>query len=375
MLQKQARLDDGSMDQCNRSVAQVDLSALRHNLDVVKQHCPNQKIMAMVKSDAYGHGLVPCAQALDSVDGFGVACLSEAVQLRDAGLQQAIFVMSGFCHVDEIALLQQYDLVAVVHQPWQVDAILQVWLSKPLKVWLKLDSGMGRLGLEPAAFRQAYQALLACDHVSDEIGLMTHLACADDPADAMTDSQIDAYWRVVCHMPGPKSIANSGGILHWPKSINNTDWVRPGIMLYGAAPAASQQAADYNLQPVMTLSASVISVKWMQQGDSVGYGQAWRCPEDMRVAVLAHGYGDGLPRTSAGLQVSHAAGKATVIGRVSMDLTTIDCRHLDTVKSGDRVIIWGQGGQSVTTAATQANDFHYELLTRVASRVQRNYTE
>lgn len=355
--------------------ATIDLNALRHNFDVVKRHCPSQKVMAMVKSRAYGHGLISCARALSNADGFGVACLGEAIALRQAGIQQSIFLISGFHHADDLDAVVEHDLIPVLHAPWQIDILAARSLAKPLTVWMKIDTGMGRLGFLPESFMVNYQRLITIAGIEQNVGVITHLSSADDLSDPTTKQQIDRYWQLVEGCPGPKSIANSAGILHWPQAVVNTDWVRPGIMLYGAAPALGAEGSDLDLHAVMTVRAQVIAVKAMKQGDPVGYSHTWTCPEDMTVAILAYGYGDGLPRTASGLQVAHANGSASIIGRVSMDLTAIDCRGVPGVQPGDFVTVWGQGGLSVTAAARQIDEFHYELLTNVSGRVRRQYTE
>lgn len=355
--------------------ATIDLDALRHNLGVVKRHCPNQKIMAMVKSRAYGHGLVSCARALSDADGFGVACLHEALILREVGISQEIFLVSGFHHAEEITAITAHDFTAIIHSPWQIDALEQADLSQPIKIWMKIDSGMGRLGFTPEVFQSEYQRLRAIAGVHNNIGVITHLSSADDVNDPITLQQIEAYRQLTKDIAGPKSIANSGGVLHWPPAIESTDWVRPGIMLYGVAPNMAEQGEKYDLRPVMTVYAQVLAVKQMKKGQPVGYSHAWCCPEDMKVAVLAYGYGDGLPRTAAGLKVTHAKGQAAIVGRVSMDLSTIDCRGLDDIQPGDEVILWGNGGESIETVATEIGDFTYEMLTNVSGRVRRIYME
>ncbi|MDF1797132.1 MAG: alanine racemase [Coxiellaceae bacterium] len=355
--------------------ATIDLDALRHNLGVVKRQCPNQKVMAMVKSRAYGHGLVSCARALSDADGFGVACLHEALVLREVGIAQEIFLVSGFHHAEEIAAIIEYDITAIIHSPWQIDALAQAELSQPIKIWMKIDSGMGRLGFASEIFHNEYQRLRAIAGVHNNVGVITHLSSADDVDDPITLQQIEAYRELTKDIIGPKSIANSAGILHWPQAVENTDWVRPGIMLYGVAPNMNEQGKKYDLQPVMTVYAQVLAVKQMKQGQAVGYSHTWQCPEDMTVGVLAYGYGDGLPRTAAGLSVTHANGQASVVGRVSMDLTTIDCRGLSDIQPGDEVILWGKGGESIETVATGIGDFTYEMLTNVSGRVRRIYTE
>lgn len=369
---RQGRLVDQGM--FHRTVAVIDVTALRHNFSVVRRYCPQQKIMAMIKANAYGHGAVACAEALTEADGFGVACLGEAIELRQAGIKQPIFVMSGFNHIDELNEFVDYDLVSILHHTWQVEALLASQLSKPLKVWLKIDTGMGRMGLSPKDFMASYTGLSDCDHVVHPLGLMTHLACADDVGDPMSAEQIRCFWRLVEKLPGEKSIANSGGILHWSQACEQSQWVRPGIMLYGAPPALEDTSEAFDLKPVMTLKTHVLSVKAMKSGCPVGYGQAWQCDRDTSIAVLGIGYGDGLPRISQGYAVAYGEVYMPIVGRVSMDLTTIDCGR-QVLQPGDQVVVWGQGGQSVMLAAQQLDNFHYQLLTGVSERVRRVYIE
>jgi alanine racemase len=350
-----------------RSWATIDLAALQHNWQRVKTFAPDCSLLAMIKSNAYGHGLLTVAKNL-AADGFGVACLSEAVALREAGIQQTIILMRGMQSVAELhkAVEQQFSLV--IHSPEQVRLLEQTTLPRPITIWLKLDTGMHRLGFPPHQAQTIYQRLQNCINVAKPLHILTHLAEADSLEKTTTQRQIDLFKATTATWVGPKSIANSAGIIAWPNA--HSDWVRPGIMLYGVSPFSDREARDYDLQPMMTLCSHLIAVNTLQAGDAVGYGGTWTCPEEMRVGVVAVGYGDGYPRHAPNNTPVLIRGvRCPMIGRVSMDMLTVDLRTCPAAQVGDIVTLWGQG-LPIEEIARHAGTIGYELLCQVTPRVQ-----
>lgn len=352
------------------TVARIDLQALQHNFQQVRSRVDsNSKIIAMVKADAYGHGLLPVADALPEADAFGVAILKEALALRQAGITQSIVVMTGFSSVDELQQMVEHDLATVVHAPFQLDLLESVSLKAPLSVWFKIDTGMHRLGFSAAQVEDAYQRLLACKSVKKPLCVMTHLADADNKENDFTQEQIRVFSELTDALDGAKSISNSAAI--FSQSNPSADWVRPGIMLYGASPFAGSVGEKENLRPVMTLQSKLIAVKHLKKGDRVGYGCTWTCPEDMPVGVVAIGYGDGYPRhAKSGTPVLVNGVECPLVGRVSMDMITVDLRAQVDAKVGDVVTLWGEG-LPVERIAEGVGTISYELLCQVTSRVPR----
>ena len=350
--------------------ARMDLSALQSNLQRVRNAAPSSRVMAIIKANGYGHGMLRVAKALVSADAFGVACLDEALWLRDAGIAQPVLLLEGFYEASELELICRHELAIVVHHEFQIGILEKSRVSAPVHVWLKIDTGMHRLGFDPQQVPNAYRRLTSCRNVAGPLHLMTHLADADSRHDPLTAQQIESFNATVSGFEGERSIANSAAIIAWPQS--HGDWVRPGIMLYGASPFNDTVGAAEGLQPVMTLSSKLIAINHFKKGDKVGYGGEWTCPEDMPVGVVAIGYGDGYPRgVSSGTPVVIKNQRVPVVGRVSMDMITVDLRGLPTARTGDTVVLWG-GGLPVEEIAQCAKTIPYELLCRVTQRVRIN---
>jgi len=346
----------------------IDLSALRHNLQQVRSAAPGSKVMAAIKANGYGHGLVRVAQALQHADAFGVASIGEAIQLRQAGIKQPIVLLEGFFQADELPLIAQHDFIIAVHHAAQLEMLERAQLERPVQVWLKVDSGMHRLGFEPTAVPAAWQRLECCTNVAKVIGFMTHLANADNREDSATEAQLELFRQVTAGLPGQRSIANSAAVLGWPQS--HSEWVRPGIMLYGISPFLSGDGREHGLRPVMTLRSELIAVNRLKRGDAVGYGGTFVCPEDMPVGVVAAGYGDGYPRHApAGTPVLVNGRRVPLVGRVSMDMITVDLCSQPDAKPGDPVVLWGEG-LPVEEIAAHAGTIAYELVCRVMPRVE-----
>lgn len=350
-------------------VARINLSALLHNFFNICQKAHGRKVLAMVKSDGYGHGLLRIARTLEHhADAFGVASLEEAQHLRDERIDTPIVVMSGFRDGLELCEFDRLNLSAVIHRFDQVETLEHNTLKRPLSVWLKVDTGMHRLGFSINEVPSVYQRLLDCENAKKPIGFMTHLADADNSDRSFTHFQIEQFGRVTSTLDGPKSIVNSAGILAYPESL--ADWVRPGISLYGASPFADRIGLDEGLRPVMTLMAKIISIKSCRRGDKVGYNCTWTCPEDMPIGIVGIGYGDGYPRHAKnGTPVLLNNTLCSIVGRVSMDMLAIDLRHTSKAALGDSVILWGEG-LPVEEIARCADTISYELFCRVEERVQ-----
>lgn len=324
--------------------------------------------MAMIKSNGYGHGLLRIAQNLPHAQAFGVACLEEALILRDAGIKNEIVVMAGFYNAAELPLMIQHHLTCVIHQFEQIEQLKQTKLASPLSVWLKIDTGMHRLGFPADKASQAYQQLLDLPNIQKPISLMTHLADADNSDNRFTHKQIEKFSQITAQWPGKKSIVNSAGIIAYPQA--HADFVRPGILLFGVSPFANRTGAQEGLKPVMTLSAKIMEIKDCQPGDAIGYGCAFHCTEPMRIGIVGIGYGDGYPRhVPNGTPTLVNEKICPLVGRVSMDMVAIDLRDQPKAKVDDPVILWG-GELPVEKIASYAGTIGYELLCGVTARVK-----
>ena len=350
--------------------ARINLQALQQNFSRVQQAAPNSKIMAIIKANAYGHGLVRVAQALPAADAFGVACLEEAISLREAGFDRRIVLLEGLFSAEDVGLINGYQLDVVIHHESQLALLEQGRLLRSLDVWVKLDSGMHRLGFEPGSVASVTTRLRQIPQLGN-IHYMSHFCCADDLDNTATGTQLQLFLDAVAATDADTTLANSAAILGWPDT--HRDWVRPGIMLYGGSPLQGRSAESLELQPVMTLSTRLIAVNARRQGDAIGYAQDWRCPTDMQIGVAAIGYGDGYPRHAPSGAPLLVNGKpAALAGRVSMDMICIDLSGHPEAKVGDEVVLWGDG-LPVDDVAAAAGTISYELLCGVGSRVAFEY--
>jgi alanine racemase len=320
--------------------ALIDLQAFRDNYHLAKE-LTSARALAVVKADAYGHGAVRCAEALgDLADGFAVACIEEALALREAGIQAPILLLEGFFEASELPLMVEHNLWGVVHALWQVEAIEQAQLRAPITLWLKLDSGMHRVGLDPADYTQAYQRLLASGKVA-KVVMMSHFSSADELDNPRSSEQLAQFVSVCEGLSAQVSLRNSPAVLGWPQVPS--DWVRPGLMLYGASPFEQPHPQADRLVPVMTLESRVISVRELPPGEPVGYGQHFVTDRPMRVGVVAMGYADGYPRHApTGTPLMVAGKRSRLLGRVSMDMLCIDLTDVPEAGLGSRVELWGQ---------------------------------
>lgn len=356
----------------NSSCAIIDTQAWQHNLAQVKRFAPDSQVMAVIKANAYGHGAIQAAKALSLADGFAVARLPEALQLRDAGIEHPITLLEGCLTRAELAVAAAQNCRPVVHHLEQLEWLEQAHLHQPIKVWLKIDSGMHRLGVAPEQVENFYQRLLKSPSVAKPIGLMTHFSCADEADRTSTEAQIATFQLCSGGLEGERSMANSAGLVGFATS--QCDWVRPGIMLYGVSPMLAQTADELALQPVMTLKSKVIAVRDHHAGEPAGYGASWRSKKDTQLAVVAIGYGDGYPRHApSGTPVLINGKRYPLVGRVSMDMITVDLGLDHDVQVGDSVTLWGKG-LPVEEVALSAGTIGYELLCSVTRRVAFSYS-
>jgi alanine racemase len=348
----------------------IDLQALRHNLARVRALAPSSNVMAVVKADGYGHGLERVARALADAEAFGVAALSDAERLRAIGLRNRIVLLSGFDEPADLELLRALDVDTVVHHDTQL-AMLEAdarGSGEPIRVWLQFDTGMHRLGFDPARAADPHARLQALPNVSEELVAMSHFASSDDFDGAQTLAQLQAFSGVSACMGAPVSLSNSAAVLGWPDA--HRDWVRAGGALYGLSVVEGKSGADFGLKPVMKLSTRLIAINRVANGERVGYSATWECPEDMDVGVAAIGYGDGYPRSvPSGTPVLVNGARVPLIGRVSMDLMTIDLRTRPGAKVGDEVTLWGPELPAEEIAAA-AGTISYELTCSITRRVR-----
>jgi alanine racemase len=354
--------------------ALIDSAALRHNLGTIRAYAPGAKIMAVVKANAYGHGLVSTALALADADSFAVARLEEGLALRAAGVRAPIVLLEGVVSAEQLAEAAHQGFELVVHDPLQLKLLEGHRGAERFVLWIKMDTGMNRLGFRPENFGSAHARLAALPVPALELRAMTHLARADEREQSMTRDQVATFEKTLAaagllggaaHIT--TSIGNSAGTLGWPAAHGN--WVRPGLALYGVSPFAGETAEKYGLKPVMTLETTVLTVRDVKRGETVGYAGAWRAERDSAIAILAAGYGDGLPRHLAnGTPVSISGARYPLVGRVSMDMIAVDVTGAPKVSTGQKAVVWG-AGLPVEEVARHADTIPYELLCGVSQRV------
>ncbi len=348
---------------------EIDIRALKHNVAYVKACCPSQKIVAMVKANAYGCGIQAIVPEISAkVDAFGVACLEEAMALRSLTSKPCVLFQGVFSSSElfDVAVL---DLDCVIHHSRQLEWLLATPLPKPIRIWLKVNTGMNRLGVEPSEVGDILTALKNCPWVSSEIVVLSHMACADEPSHPQNQAQTDKFNALSPVLNGvSKSFANSAVILTAPHL--HYDWVRPGIMIYGVSPLQEKTSNDLNLRPVMQFISTITVIHDVAAHESIGYSGIWRTKKPARIGVVAVGYGDGYPRHIDEHAVVWISGhRVPIVGRVSMDMMTVDLSLLPSVDVGDRVELWGKN-LLVEEVASYARTSPYELLCQVSSRAR-----
>ncbi|GGC93598.1 alanine racemase [Halopseudomonas salina] len=350
--------------------ALIDLDALRHNYRLAKG-LSDARVFAVIKANAYGHGALECAQALaPEADAFAVACIEEALELRAAGISQPILLLEGWFEASELPLIAEHRLWAVVHDQWQIENLLTTTLTEPLHIWLKLDSGMHRVGFAPEEYPKVWRQLASSAQVAS-LTRISHFSRADEPDTGRTEEQLATFMRATEGLKGPASLCNSPGVLAWPQAHN--DWLRPGIMLYGATPFGFPQEYADRLQPVMQLESRVIAVRELPPGEPIGYGSRFITARPTRMGVVAMGYADGYPRHAPdGTPVLIDGQRSQLIGRVSMDMLTVDLTDLPGSGLGSAVRLWGTG-LNASEVAAQAGTIAYQLFCNL-NRVPRRFT-
>lgn len=373
-----------------RTWATIDLDALRFNFAKAQQLCPHSSIVPIIKSDAYGHGMMQAARALveseTAFTTFGVATLAEALELTEAKLGKSVMLLGGCVNEEEIRLCIAHAIEPTVHSAYQLELIARIldseYTSTPKKFWIKYNSGMNRLGQRQDESLACYRKLSS--YPNTELVFMSHLAFADDmssPASKQfTDNQIEAFnsakTTLASEYPDLQtSLAASAGILTLPQTHN--DIIRPGVMLYGSSPLAKQTGEDVGLRPVMTLSSRLMSINAVRAGETIGYNATYTCKQDMTIGVVSVGYGDGYPRSATDqtpvlVKTSNGVIRTHVVGRVSMDMITIDLSAVPAAQINDEVVLWGEGLQADEVAKT-VGTIAYELFCKVTKRADFNY--
>jgi alanine racemase len=349
--------------------AEISAAALRGNLARIRALAPRSRVLAVVKANAYGHGLVPVAQALPDADAFGVARLDEALELRAAGIDRPIVLMEGVTDARQLSEAALQDLELVVHEAGQISLLEEFAGQQPFVLWLKIDTGMNRLGFRAAQVDDALARLAALGARVRELRLMTHFAAADESDGALTREQLARFDAVAGARGRARSLANSAAVFAYPES--HAEWVRPGVALYGVSPFTGRLGTDLGLVPAMRLVSTVIALRDVPAGETVGYGRAWRAREDSLIAIVAAGYADGLPRAlPSGTPVLVNGAPARLAGRVSMDMIAVEVTDIAGVRVGHPAVLWGPE-LPVEEIAARAGTIGYELLCAVSRRVPR----
>ena len=349
--------------------ASVRLGAIAENLSVAERLAPQSKIMAVIKANAYGHGAVEVARGLQATTAaaFAVAFIDEAVQLRDAGITRPILILQGASADSDVVEAAEKDFCLMLYSRQQVESVLGANIGSPVQVWIKVDTGMNRLGLSPGELEDVFAALSVSKNVGPGMVMCSHLACADDPNSPMTLQQVSQTRLFAKQFDLPLSIANSAGIMNCPQS--HAEWNRPGYMLYGNSPFESQLVSDCGLVPAMSMESEITSTRQVAVGDGVGYGQDWMATRPSRLATIPIGYGDGYPRHATnGTPVMVNGKRVPLAGRVSMDMISVDISGLEQVETGDKVELWGEN-LSINEVAACAGTIGYEVMAGLTGRV------
>ncbi|NVC94742.1 alanine racemase [Vibrio natriegens] len=353
--------------------AVINLKALSDNYDVLKNKCADKSVVAVIKGDAYGHNAVKTAKTLTQADMFAVSRIEEALELRSEGIKQPILLLEGcFCKADlETAAREGFH--TAIHCKEQLEDLKQADITTPVKVWLKLDTGMHRLGIHPYELSDYVRQIEATNKLAGPVGFMSHFSCADDLSSPATQKQIDLFLSQTADFPGPKTLANSAGILYW--SDSHLDYMRAGISLYGICPNENETGKEHGLHCVMTLNSKLIAIREHKANQPVGYGESWTSERDTNIGVVAMGYGDGYPRNApVGTPVYINGRIVPISGRVSMDMVTVDLGPDATDAVGDTVEFWGDN-LPIEKVAKHIGTIPYELVIKLTKRVRKTYVE
>ncbi|AMA64816.1 Alanine racemase, biosynthetic [Candidatus Arsenophonus lipoptenae] len=356
-------------------VAVIHSNAIRYNLLQIRKIVVHSRIMAIIKANAYGHGLLEIAKILkDLADGFGVARISEAIMLRNNDITNPILLLAGFVNINELPIIIKNEIDVVIQDIKQIEILEKIKLQKLIKVWMKIDTGMHRLGFRPEEAEILYKRLIECKNIQKPINIISHFSMNDKPGlHDIAFQQLNCFNNFIKNKLGEKSIASSIGILLW--QISHLDWVRPGIMIYGASPQEGKQGKDFGLLPAMTLKSYLIAIRKHKAGEPIGYGGIWISDHDTTIGIVAIGYGDGYPSNApSGTPILINGRKVPIVGKVSMDMTSVNLGINSHDKVGDEAIIWGDL-LPVEEIAKHTGISHYELLTKLTSRVLIKYQE
>ncbi|MBT8422129.1 MAG: alanine racemase [Gammaproteobacteria bacterium] len=365
------------------AVAVVRVDAIRRNLERVRAAAAGCRLMAVIKANGYGHGLVNVARILGDVDALGVARVSEGVRLREAGITTPVVLLEGCSSGDEVRAAIAHDLQIVVHDPAHFSLLAAAEGKGLLRAWLKIDTGMGRLGFRPDELKTCLQRLATLSVLQKGVVVMTHLACSDDADSPVTMEQMRRFGSALGNFQGDVSVANSAGVLMWPQTMESSldlnylgdNWVRPGLALYGASPVRGKSARELGLLPAMSFESRLIAVKTVKRGSRVGYSGAWRARRDTVVGVASVGYGDGYPRhLVSGTPVLVNGRRVSLIGNVSMDMINLDLTDVPVAQVGDPVVLWG-GHLPIEEIAARAGTIPYELMCGLSDRVAHQYID
>lgn len=342
----------------------VSAGALAHNLALARRHAGASRIWAVIKANAYGHGLERAARALQDAEGFALLDFQEAARLRAAGVEKPILMLEGFFKPVDVPLIEKYALTPVLHNPEQIELLRHARLDTDIDVYLKLNTGMNRLGFALEALRPAYNALRMHPRIRS-VTLMSHFADADGASGVQ--AQLSRFQQASAGYDAARSLANSAALLRFPET--RADWVRPGIMLYGCSPFADRAAQALGLRPAMTLCSEIIATQTLRAGERIGYGFTYEAVADMTIGVVACGYADGYPRHApSGTPILVNGERTRTVGRVSMDMLCADITDLPNAQIGTPVTLWGEG-LSADEVASSAGTISYELLCALAPRV------
>lgn len=355
----------------------VNRQAIKNNLALANSLAPTSKFVSVIKANAYGHGLIEIAETLaDSTDAFGVACIEEAISIRKAGVKNPILLMEGLFTEDELQIASEKNFWLMIENKFHFDALLSAKLSNPIKIWFGIDTGMHRLGFQQNSIYEDIKILESSSNVKKPIVIASHFASADNLRSNFTQIQIDRFDK---HMSNIKlnrdayeeSLSNSAGLIGWVDS--HRDWERPGYLLFGNSPFMHSHEVENLLEPAMEFKSKIISVRSVSAGESVGYGQNWTAKRDTKIATVTVGYGDGYPRNAKNGTPTLVNNKiCPLVGKVSMDMITIDVTDVREVNIGDDVVLWGHD-LPVNKVAKYCDSIGWELLSRITSRVPRFY--
>jgi len=349
------------------TIAHIDPAAIAHNLERVREFAPGSRVMAVVKADAYGHRIDLCLPALEQADMLAVATIEEARAIRRLGNGLPVLLLEGVSTYSDLAVAADLGLELTIHHTHQLESLERFGRSPARRLWLKIDTGMHRLGVPVEAAADMHRRLRAIPGV-EQVNVMSHLACAEEPSHPLNARQLERFRRATDALEGERCLANSAGLIKLPEA--RFEWVRAGLLLYGISPLPGQPGASLGLEPAMTLSAELVAVNRVAAGESIGYGARFTAERDMTVGVAGIGYGDGYPRSMIdGAPVLVDGKRCRMCGRVSMDMITIDLTPCPDARAGDEVVLWGQG-VAIETAAEAAGTIPYELVCRITRRVR-----